>query len=113
MNREGAETYLRVLAENQLRGPLSGARGQPWLLAGSRGKRAAATRTPLGAAPGHRDRGRRGQAAARTGAIRPDRPDDPAGDLAARRPGRGAWSGPAQARRPGPVRAGRIADPVP
>jgi hypothetical protein len=38
MNREGAETYLRVLAENQLRGPLSGARGQPWLLAGGSAK---------------------------------------------------------------------------
>ena len=30
MNREGAETYLRVLAESQLRGPMAAARGQPW-----------------------------------------------------------------------------------
>jgi hypothetical protein len=30
MNREGAETYLRVLAESQLRGPMTAARGQLW-----------------------------------------------------------------------------------
>ena len=30
MNREGAETYLRVLAERQMRGPMVAARGGPW-----------------------------------------------------------------------------------
>ena len=30
MNREGAETYLRLLAETELRGPMMPARRQPW-----------------------------------------------------------------------------------
>ena len=30
MNREGAETYLRLLAEAELRGPMGPARRQPW-----------------------------------------------------------------------------------
>ena len=30
MNREGAETYLRLLAEAELRGPMAPARRQPW-----------------------------------------------------------------------------------
>ncbi len=34
MNREGAETYLRVLAEASCAARSAAARGQPWPLAG-------------------------------------------------------------------------------
>ena len=39
MNREGAETFLRLLAEAELRGPMAPARPQPWAGAGGRGAR--------------------------------------------------------------------------
>ena len=42
MNREGAETFLRLLAEAELRGPMAPARPQPWAGPGGRTARLAA-----------------------------------------------------------------------
>jgi hypothetical protein len=39
MNREGAEIFLRLLAEAELRGPMAPARPQPWAGPGGRGAR--------------------------------------------------------------------------